>query len=250
MSSFDACRSFVGRVVRRGLALQVITAAAVLAQVPSTLRPFRSDADLASYLREAIRAQAARRLAWTSPPPCKNEKVIVNIVASKTGVGPTVVHGRVRPAGADSSVGLQEAVISIQPLNMTAASAADGSFTVTLSALAFPDSLQDTRSVTLVVRRIGFTPAKTPLTLHRGDRVELDVPLCGAPVQLESVVIAGTSAADESITNAQQDGVDEGGIVKRLGEYLVVLRRGRLFTIDVSRGGLRPIDASNAYGPG
>jgi len=80
--------------------------------------------------------------------------------------------------------------------------------------------------------------------------VELDVPLCGAPVQLESVVIARTSSADESITNAQQDGVDEGGIVKRLGDYLVVLRRGRLFTIDVSRGGLRPIDASDAYGPG
>lgn len=250
MSPFAAPASLFGRAVRRGLALQLIAAAAVLAQVPSSLQQFRSDADLASYLREAIRAQAARRMAWTFPPPCKKEEVVVRVESSKQGVGQVVVHGRVRSAGADSSVGLQEAVVAIQPLNVTALSATDGSFTFTLPAQAFPDSLQATRSVTVLVRRVGYTPARTPLSLHRGDRVELDVPLCAAAVQLESIVTAAAPAADESITNTQQDGVDEGGIVKRLGDYLVVLRRGRLFTIDVSRGGLRPIDASDAYGPG
>ena len=35
----------------------------------------------------------------------------------------------------------------------------------------------------------------------------------------------------ESITNTQHAGVDEGGIVKLHGDHLVVLRRGRLFTI-------------------
>src|ERR1041385_3854676 len=37
-------------------------------------------------------------------------------------------------------------------------------------------------------------------------------------------------AKDESITNTQHAGVDEGGIVKLHGDHLVVLRRGRLFT--------------------
>ncbi|MCC7248347.1 MAG: hypothetical protein IT473_06970, partial [Lysobacter sp.] len=36
---------------------------------------------------------------------------------------------------------------------------------------------------------------------------------------------------EESITNVQTAGVDEGGIVKRQGDFLIVLRRGRLFTL-------------------
>src|SRR5204863_996088 len=36
---------------------------------------------------------------------------------------------------------------------------------------------------------------------------------------------------EESVTNTQEAGVDEGGIVKLHGDHLVVLRRGRLFTI-------------------
>src|SRR5690242_3341878 len=38
---------------------------------------------------------------------------------------------------------------------------------------------------------------------------------------------------DESITNTQHAGVDEGGIVKLHGDHLVVLRRGRLFTVAI-----------------
>ena len=51
----------------------------------------------------------------------------------------------------------------------------------------------------------------------------------------------------DSITNVQTQGVDEGGIVKRSGDLLVVLRRGRLFTLSTADGGLRTIDRLNAY---
>src|SRR5947209_3831393 len=44
---------------------------------------------------------------------------------------------------------------------------------------------------------------------------------------------------EESITNVQHAGVDEGGIVKAHGNYLVVLRRGRLFTVVIEDGDLR-----------
>jgi hypothetical protein len=54
---------------------------------------------------------------------------------------------------------------------------------------------------------------------------------------------------DESVTNVQHAGVDEGGIVKLHGNHLVVLRRGRLFTIDISGGGLRPVSSLDAFGP-
>jgi Beta propeller domain len=55
---------------------------------------------------------------------------------------------------------------------------------------------------------------------------------------------------EESVTNAQHAGVDEGGIVKLHGDHLVVLRRGRLFTVAVGDGALKPVSAVDAFGPG
>jgi hypothetical protein len=54
---------------------------------------------------------------------------------------------------------------------------------------------------------------------------------------------------DESVTNTQEAGVDEGGIVKLHGDHLVVLRRGRLFTVRIGDGALRPISSVDAFGP-
>jgi len=53
----------------------------------------------------------------------------------------------------------------------------------------------------------------------------------------------------ESITNVQHSGVDEGGIVKLHGNHLVVLRRGRLFTVAIGSGALNPISSVDAFGP-
>ena len=55
--------------------------------------------------------------------------------------------------------------------------------------------------------------------------------------------------AQESVTNVQHAGVDEGAIVKLHGDNLVVLRRGRLFTIAINDGALTPISSINAFGP-
>lgn len=56
--------------------------------------------------------------------------------------------------------------------------------------------------------------------------------------------------ATDSITNVQTAGVDEGGIVKRAGEHLVILRRGRLFTVRVGGDQLQPVSQLDAYAPG
>jgi hypothetical protein len=67
-----------------------------------------------------------------------------------------------------------------------------------------------------------------------------------APAALASM------AAAESVTNTQHAGVDEGGIVKLHGEHLVILRRGRLFTVAVndraSANTLRPVSMVDAFG--
>jgi len=60
---------------------------------------------------------------------------------------------------------------------------------------------------------------------------------------------ANLSSANESVTNVQQQGVDEGGIVKVHGDDLVILRRGRLFTVAIGDGALTPISSANAFGP-
>ncbi|WP_340587951.1 beta-propeller domain-containing protein [Erythrobacter alti] len=53
----------------------------------------------------------------------------------------------------------------------------------------------------------------------------------------------------EQITNTQEAGVDEGAIVKDAGDYLVILRRGRVFTVRHGGNALEPVDAINAFPP-
>jgi hypothetical protein len=54
---------------------------------------------------------------------------------------------------------------------------------------------------------------------------------------------------DDSITNTQHADVDEGGIVKVHGDHLVILRRGRLFTVKIGGNALEPVSSVNAYPP-
>lgn len=61
---------------------------------------------------------------------------------------------------------------------------------------------------------------------------------------------AEAPAAAESITNVQTAGVDEGGIVKRAGDFLVILRRGRLFTVRIGSDTLQAEAMLDAYAPG
>ena len=66
----------------------------------------------------------------------------------------------------------------------------------------------------------------------------------------DNIVVTSNRTAEPNITNTQEANVDEGGIVKVHGRHLVVLRRGRLFTIDTADGGLRRVDQIDAFPPG
>jgi hypothetical protein len=48
---------------------------------------------------------------------------------------------------------------------------------------------------------------------------------------------------------SKEEGVDEGDIVKKRGDYLIILRRGRLFTVKVTEKNLQAISTVNAYAP-
>ena len=74
--------------------------------------------------------------------------------------------------------------------------------------------------------------------------------LQAAPAAKAEASSSDSARASESITNVQTAGVDEGGIVKRAGDHLVILRRGRLFTVRVGGDALRPAAMVDAYAPG
>lgn len=75
-------------------------------------------------------------------------------------------------------------------------------------------------------------------------------PAAESAAQADSIVSAGSRVSSDKITNTQEADVDEGGIVKKRGDLLVILRRGRLFTVSTTGGGIRPIDHIDAFPPG
>ena len=74
-------------------------------------------------------------------------------------------------------------------------------------------------------------------------------PASPAPM-LAKAAPAPSAEAAESVTNVQTAGVDEGGIVKLHGKHLVMLRRGKLFTVQVGGNALQPVSSLDAYAPG
>ena len=72
-----------------------------------------------------------------------------------------------------------------------------------------------------------------------------------APSEAVANYSAAKSAAparEESVTNTQHEGVDEGDIVKVHGDHLVILRRGRLFTVAIGDNQLKPVSTVDAFG--
>ena len=70
-----------------------------------------------------------------------------------------------------------------------------------------------------------------------------------APAPMAEAAAKSADAA-ESVTNVQTAGVDEGGIVKLHGKHLVMLRRGKLFTVQVGGNALQPVASLDAFALG
>ena len=63
------------------------------------------------------------------------------------------------------------------------------------------------------------------------------------------IVVTGSRVQDVAITNVQEEGVDEGGIVKANSEYLVVLRRGRIHVVRHGDDTLAHVSSIDAFPP-
>lgn len=207
------------------------------------LEPFASESALVHFLARP-RANASQEVAMTAPAPC-DAPVLLTQDSSARGRSITTVAGRVTDTQGKPLLGT---LVQFRGAHGWPETLTDslGRFELSLR----PESLTVARTLDLFVRRIGNRSFRRTLSIARGDRVSATIALCTETVALSGVVVTGApSGAADAVTNVQTAGVDEGGIVKRRGDVLVILRRGRLFTIDISRGGLRGIHAVDAFGP-
>ncbi|WGM37508.1 beta-propeller domain-containing protein [Caulobacter sp. NIBR1757] len=77
-----------------------------------------------------------------------------------------------------------------------------------------------------------------------------DAPASPAKVSGNGEAMAAPQQPADRITNTQEADIDEGGIVKARGDLLIILRRGRLFTVSTAGGGMRPVSRIDAFPPG
>ncbi|MGH9887738.1 MAG: beta-propeller domain-containing protein, partial [bacterium] len=237
-------KSFLARVMV--VALITMPATAARAQFTSamprrTLTPFRSDRDIERFLRKLA---DQREIALGHK--CSGGGVTVATVAAQAGAADqrTIIRGSIASAAGRA---LDQANVAIRSLSLSVPTAPDGRFQIVIPAgkLAKKETLQ------VVGRRIGFNQRVATFEVGPGDSVLVDFVLCQDTLQLSEVVLtAAAPGVADAITNVQHAGVDEGDIVKLSGGYLVVLRRGRLFTIAVNDDKLQPVAASDAFGPG
>ena len=131
------------------------------------------------------------------------------------------------------------------------------SMTACIAACARASTLPPFRNEAQLARTLDAWQARQRASMERQRRVMLKTVASAAPypapppAPMLAVPVAESppSADAGSITNNQVQGVDEGDIVKRHGDHLVVLRRGRLFTLRVGGDRLAPVAAVDAFGP-
>lgn len=227
------------------LALALLPPKWAAARQHALLQPFRSDREIARYLRrladERNRLREAPKAACSAKSSARGRTLPRTETVEPSGRRGAVVFGTVRLGTGEPFEGAE---VRVEGLGLQARTSADGSFRIRVPA----DSLLRERTVRMRVRGIGMEPMERAITLASGRAVEVTLQLCQATFRLQEMVVSAAAAAP-SITNVQHAGVDEGGIVKLHGDHLVVLRRGRLFTVSIADGRLRGGTSVDAFAP-
>jgi len=212
------------------------------------LPSFRTERQLTDYLHQLTAHHNQGQ--QSQGQPAANCAGAVRTKRHKRGTpATTVIFGWVKNI---SGTPITNAIVVIGSLGAGAVTSSDGRYRLRVP----PDSLPSARTLLLTVRMIGYAPVQHPLKLRPSDSLEVNVSLCPAAVLLQSVTFSNAAATgvvmrdQEAITNTQHAGVDEGGIVKPHGDHLVILRRGRLFTVAIGGDELKPIATADAFGPG
>jgi hypothetical protein len=216
----------------------------------SSLAAFGSRQELQAYLRNLARAEAALQARQQAARAGCGTPVAVRGHTVHPG---GVIRGRVTNAYGQP---LSGASVCVRGIAARAITQSDGTYRIVVRAgqLVGP-------AVTVVASSASTEPDQQTVRISsaaatanfvldemRYERAMDMVAPMAAPVTAGQAKAA--AGEGESVTNTQTAGVDEGGIVKVHGDHLVMLRRGRLFTVSIADRGLAPVSVANAYGPG
>lgn len=205
--------------------------------------------EVAAYLRQVWRLKRARTPVRPTPPACTST-VNVSIESAITPDKETLISGKILRVGLPASIAkpsaVEGALVTLDSTTLGVTTDANGLFSLTVP----PSIVASHPRAGVLVRRIGYKAVRTSVALRPGSNLRVEVQLCPDLVELSaSLATTSVSTAPNTITNNQESGVDEGGIVKRIDDFLVVLRRGRLFTIDTRARTLRAVAAIDAFAP-
>jgi hypothetical protein len=214
----------------------------------SSLTAFGSRQELQAYLRRLWREETTLRARHEAARAgCGTPVAVRGNTASPGGV----ILGRVSDAYGKPLAG---ASVCVRGTTARAIAGPDGAYRIAVragqlagTAATVVASSARTESDQQAVRIAPGAVTTADFVLEPMQYVEMDLATAAAP---EPPSAGKADGYAESITNTQTAGVDEGGIVKLHGDHLVMLRRGRLFTVSVAGGGLVPVSSVNAYGPG
>src|SRR4051812_6527242 len=211
----------------------------------ASLTAFGSRQELQAYIRGLAREEAERRARrQAASAGCGSPAAVPGRAGSPGGV----VRGRISDPHGKPLAG---AAVCVRGTTARAITGLDGAYRISVRAGQLGE-----RTATVVASGAAAAPDQQTVRITPGAAATGDFvlePMEMAPEAMmdmaETVPMAVGKAGGEaeSVTNTQTAGVDEGGIVKVHGDYLVMLRRGRLFTVSVAGGGLAPVSAVNAY---
>ncbi|HET7459974.1 MAG TPA: beta-propeller domain-containing protein [Longimicrobium sp.] len=218
----------------------------------ASLTAFASQQELRAYLRGLAREQAERvarqqaaRAGCGTPAPGRGRAGPVAVIGGRV----TDPHGKPLPGATVCVRGTTARAITgpggVYRLTVPAGQLAGAAATVVASAAQAGPDQRTVRLAATNTATVNF--ALDPVTPEYEVVADMAAPL---EVTAAPAGIGKAGGAAESVTNTQTTGVDEGGIVKVHGDHLVMLRRGRLFTVAIGDGRLAPVSSVNAYGPG
>jgi hypothetical protein len=229
-------------------------AGAQTARTAPSLRAFRSDAEILRAIRPLAeeyrrreeadtRAAELAELQARAAPACV---ATVTAARGSTAGSVAIVRGSVRTYG----VPLSDARVRVVADSLSALSDSAGTYRIVIPA----DHLTFPRRVTLVASRLGMLRHQYDVGfIQPGDSIDIGFSLCEPVTKLTSDVFTITDTEDDigpAVIHRRDEDADEGGVVKFRGDHIIVLRRGRLFTIAVNEPRLRVVSTIDAFPPG
>ena len=219
-----------------------------------SLRSFGSNAELESYLRRieslALDAQAREDSGWGAL--CGSKFNLTRRSTSPSRSFSTSADVVIRVSVSDTAgKTVSGALLNIDESGMQTTTRENGEAILVVPAAKIPES----HRLSLTVRGPSHNYRRGHFNAIPGDTIDVKISICENHMVLQQTT-SSTGGARRVWTDfgpAEQQGVDAGDDAKVFGRFLVILRRGRLFSFDLGLGGpregtMRLIGFVNLYG--